>query len=288
MLEITWSGLALEIQTTMWLSITGGDLSPRVNGSKLPMWRPVRVKAGSVLSFQMPITGCRAYLAISGGFQVDPVMDSYSTYIRAGIGGYEGRPLQKGDVLHTRPSNLPLNPNEDSRLDDGDYYAVPWSVSAEDYALHKEQRRVRVLRGRQFEDFDNQSQQHWLGQAYQVTPQSDRMGYRLSGSPLQLISAKEYISEPVSLGTVQVPADGQPIILMADRQTLGGYPKIAQVISVDIPRIAQIPPGGRLLFEEVTLSEAESLYCRRSREMRVMEYMIRLKLKEETGWLSSI
>lgn len=279
-LEITWSGFAAEFQSDMWVAITGGDMSPAINGTKVPMWRPVLIKAGSVLSFQQRVTGCRAYLAVSGGFDVPMVMDSYSTYLRAEIGGYEGRALKKGDELNAHPSRLPLV-SPGSHLDEFPcFFTVKWSVSADLYAATDQEAVVRVQRGRQYDDFDDGSKLAWFREPFQVTPQSDRMGYRLSGPLLQLSQEKEYVSEPVSIGTVQVPADGQPIILMADRQTLGGYPKIAQAASVDIPLIAQLAPGGMIRFKEITLAEAEQLYTDHVREVRLTEAMIKLKLKE--------
>ncbi|MEC0256288.1 5-oxoprolinase subunit C family protein [Paenibacillus lautus] len=279
-LEITWSGFAVEFHSDRWVAITGGDLSPSIEGVKVPMWRPVLIKAGRVLRFQQPVTGCRAYMAVSGGFDVCQVMGSSSTYLRARIGGFEGRPLKKGDTLHAHPSRLPLVSSKRYLDDYGGFLTVKWAVSAEGYPGPGQEAVIRVLKGRQYDDFDEGSKQALLGERFTVTPQSDRMGYRLSGPLLQLSHAKEYISEPVALGTVQVPADGQPIILMADRQTLGGYPKIAQVATVDISLIAQLSPGAAIRFAEISLADAEQLYTAHVRELRMLETMIKLKLKE--------
>ncbi|MGO4790120.1 biotin-dependent carboxyltransferase family protein [Paenibacillus sp. 2KB_20] len=279
-LEITWSGFAVEFHSDRWVAITGGDLSPSIEGVKVPMWRPVLIKAGRVLSFQQPVTGCRAYMAVSGGFDVCQVMSSRSTYLRAGIGGYEGRPLKKGDTLFAHPSQLPLVMSERYLDDYGGFLTVNWAVSAEGYPGSGQEAVIRVLKGRQYDDFDAISKQALFEEQFTVTPQSDRMGYRLSGPQLQLSYAKEYISEPVALGTVQVPADGRPIILMADRQTLGGYPKIAQVATVDISLIAQLSPGAAIRFAGISLAEAEQLYTAHVREFRMLEAMIKFKLKE--------
>lgn len=279
-LEITWSGFAVEFHSDRWVAITGGDLSPSIEGVKVPMWRPVLIKAGRVLRFQQPVTGCRAYMAVSGGFDVNHVMGSSSTYLRAGIGGYEGRPLKTGDTLHAHPSMVPVVSSERYLDDYGGFLTAKWAVSAERYPGPGQETLIRVLKGRQYDDFDDGSKQALFGERFTVTPQSDRMGYRLSGPLLQLTHAKEYISEPVALGTVQVPADGQPIILMADRQTLGGYPKIAQVATVDISLIAQLSPGAAIRFAGISLAEAEQLYAAHVREFRMLESMIKLKLKE--------
>jgi antagonist of KipI len=133
--------------------------------------------------------------------------------------------------------------------------------------------------GRQYEDFDEVSQHGFFHQPFRIRPESDRMGYRLTGPDLRLTKAKEYVSEAVALGTIQVPADGQPIILMADRQTLGGYPKIAQIASVDIPLVAQLQPGGTLRFREITLREAERLRDERERELAIVREMIKRKIE---------
>ncbi|KOR89741.1 biotin-dependent carboxyltransferase family protein [Paenibacillus solani] len=279
-LEITWSGFAVEFERSLWVAITGGDLTPTIDGERVPMWRPVLIKAGSCLSFQQPVAGCRAYLAVSGGFDVPIMMNSYSTYLRAGIGGYEGRALKKGDTLSVRLSRLPLEAPERFLDEYGGFFTVRWFVSAGGYTDSNREIEIRVLKGRQYDDFDEFSQQALFDEFFTVTPQSDRMGYRLSGPTLQVIHSNEYISEPVAVGTVQVPADGQLIILMADRQTLGGYPKIAQIASVDIPLLAQLPAGGKIRFREISLPEAEQLSSARIRELRLIEAMIKRKLKE--------
>lgn len=279
-LEITWSGFVVKFQHSLWIAITGGDLMPTIDGERVPMWRPVLIKAGSCLSFQQPVAGCRAYLAVSGGFDVPIMMNSYSTYQRAGIGGYEGRALQKGDKLPVHPSKLSLDAPRRFLNEYGGFFTVRWSVLAGGYADSNGETGIRVLKGRQYDDFEDLSQKSFFSESFTVTPQSDRMGYRLSGPTLRVTHSNEYISEPVALGTVQVPTDGQPIILMADRQTLGGYPKIAQIASVDIPLLAQLPAGGKIRFKEVSLQEAEQLSRDRIRELRLIEAMIKRKLKE--------
>ncbi|WP_106765819.1 biotin-dependent carboxyltransferase family protein [Paenibacillus faecalis] len=278
-LELTWSGFTAEFGQDQWVAITGADFSPAIEGVSVPMWRPVFVRKGSRLTFHKPVSGCRAYLAVAGGMDVPEVMGSRSTYLRAGIGGFHGRALQPGDVLDVRAGGFSAPA---TRLNKGDFfYSVKWSIPAAVFLKDDHQPIIRVIRGNQFDDFDAESRRSLFDQTFQVTSQSDRMGYRLSGSPLRLSTPKEYISEAVTPGTVQVPADGQPIILMADCQTHGGYPKIAQVASVDIPLVAQVPPGGCIRFNEITLQEAEALLIDRSRKLRLLSRMIDIKLKEE-------
>ena len=280
-LEITLAGPALQFNDDRLIAITGGDLSPEVNGFAVPLWRPVYLKKGSVLRFGACKSGCRAYLAVAGGYHIDNVMGSKSTYLRAGIGGFNGRALQASDHLALNP------PGEQSdrfiqhlgrRPGGAAFTAAEW------YASHSYIREVlpaatvRVVRGEQFELFDAGSVEQFLQGVFQVSTQSDRMGYRLNGPSMRLKEAAEMISEAVSLGTIQVPPDGNPIILLADRQTAGGYPKIAQVVSGDVDKLAQVKPGGKIRFKEITLEEAERLYMEKELMIGNLHTAVRLKL----------
>lgn len=277
-LEITWSGFSVRVEEDGWIAVAGGDLSPRIGDMPVPMWRPVYVRKDSVLTFHHVRSGCRAYLAVSGGLDVPKVMDSRSTYLRAGIGGWQGRPLRTGDRLSAYPSRLSHRSVDLSKLE-GFFYAPRWSVLPGKIPATGQEMTVRAMPGRQYEDFDEASRRGFFRQPFRIRPESDRMGYRLTGPDLRLTKAKEYVSEAVALGTIQVPADGQPIILMADRQTLGGYPKIAQIASVDIPLVAQLQPGGTLRFKEITLREAERLRGERERELAIIREMIKRKIE---------
>lgn len=277
-LEITWSGFSAEFEKGMWISITGGDMGASIDGYKAPMWRPLYVRKGAVLSFKRPVNGCRVYLALGGGVDVPVMMGSRSTYLRAGVGGWQGRALRSGDLLPVKPGEL----YAPADLTGGKpFHSVNWSIPPTQRPAIHNMAEIRVTRGRQFDDFEEGSRQRIFSEIYRVAPQSDRMGYRLNGEPLRLEREREYISESVVHGTVQVPADGQPIMLTADRQTHGGYPKIAQVIAADLPLIAQIPPGGAVRFCEIGLPEAEAAYMESVRHLRLLAAAIRLRLKEE-------
>ncbi|MDF9840758.1 MULTISPECIES: biotin-dependent carboxyltransferase family protein [unclassified Paenibacillus] len=281
-LEMTLMGPSLLIKNDTLLAITGGDLSPVIDKQPVPMWRPLYVKGGSVLEFGACKSGCRAYLAVAGGYHIPAVMGSKSTYLRAGIGGYEGRALKEGDELALETMgekskrlmrSLQKSAGEDTLA------STPWYAGGS-ILKHAGDILVRVTRGSQFERFDDVSRNRLYSEPFQITPQSDRMGYRLSGPALQLEEPFEMISEGVCLGTVQVPPDGNPIILLADRQTVGGYPSIAQVAVVDIALIAQMKPGQKLAFQEITAREAEKLYLDRERDMEEMRSAISLKLAQ--------
>lgn len=241
-LEMTMAGPLLAFHTDTLVAVCGAKFAG------VPAWQPMVVKAGEVLSLAELETGCRGYMAVAGGFAVPAVLSSASTYLRAGLGGLEGRALRKGDKLSAGPA----------------LHAMPadvehWHISPTVLPAYSTQPVVRVVRGAQWDWFAEEAQYKFLEGRYSVLPKSDRMGLRLIGTQLLLKEPREMISESVAFGSVQVPPEGQPIVLMADRQTIGGYPRIAEVISVDLPLLAQLRPGDRLVFTLVTLEEAQAL-----------------------------
>ncbi|MCY6485122.1 biotin-dependent carboxyltransferase family protein [Clostridium aestuarii] len=281
-LEATLIGPKILIKEDTLISICGGDLSPQINNCDVPMWRPVYVKGGSILSFSKCVVGSRTYVAFAGSFNIEKIMESKSTYMRAEIGGYEGRALKKGDVLKLNDISHIGNRIANNLLKDVNCYgfaATKWFIGGEVLPKYDASPIVRVIADGQYDCFDDESKKNFFQNKFMITSQSDRMGYRLKGNNLSLKEPLEMISEAVSLGTVQVPADGNPIILLADRQTTGGYPKIAQVISVDIPIIAQLKPGDRLGFQKISLEEAQSLYI--LREMYIEDLKRGIKIKME-------
>lgn len=279
-LEMTLLGPTLRLTRDTLLAITGGDLSPEIEGEKLPMRKPVWVKGGSVLKFGACRSGYRAYLAFAGGLDIPEVMGSKSTYLRAGIGGYQGRALKEGDEIGVKTptgqsltwlKKVPDNPSGCS------FASTSWFIAGESIPKGSKPVRIRATKGSQFENFTKDSQAQFFSDTFKLSAQSDRMGYRLSGLAMNLTQKLEMISEAVALGTVQVPPDGNPIILLADRQTVGGYPRIAQVAVADIPLIAQLKPGDFIQFEEIALTEAEQLY--REKEKFIQEVKTAIKLR---------
>ncbi|WP_100371713.1 biotin-dependent carboxyltransferase family protein [Bacillus sp. FJAT-45037] len=278
-LEITLTGPTLEIKTDVLLSITGGNLSPSIGNRQLPLWRPVFVKKGSIIRFGKGLSGCRAYVAVAGGFNVADVMGSKSTYIRAEIGGFHGRALQEGDEIRIgkgESAHFHYFSNTLKKSGTKLFYAPTWRTKSH-VNQAKNEVLIRVMQGTHHDLFTEEAQKQFFTSSFHVTPQSDRMGYRLKGPQLELNKEYDVISEAVPLGTIQVPSDGNPIILLADRQTTGGYPRIGQVISVDIPKLAQLKPGEKIVFNEVTLEEAENLYLMREREFKDVKMGIWLK-----------
>jgi antagonist of KipI len=274
-LEITLFGPTLEFETDELIAITGGDLQPAIDGNVAPMWRPILIRKGSVLKFKSAINGCRAYVAFAGGIDVPEVMGSKSTYLRAAIGGLHGRALQKRDVFESGTFNR-LSRAFVHQLERMTTH-IPWSVNYTEFISFNKTQTIRVLRGAEFKRFDLASQQAFLSSRYTLTAQADRMGYRLEGESLHLSEKFELLSEGVTYGTIQVPSNGKPIILMADRQTTGGYPKIGQVISVDLPCLAQMQPNANMEFKEVSLEQAEIELIMQEQMLRKLALGIRFK-----------
>ena len=260
-LEVTLSGPSLRFRSSAVIAVTGADLSPSINGSPIGAWGSTAVQQGDVLTFEGQESGTRAYLAVAGGLDVPMVMGSKSTFMKAGIGGFEGRALKTGDMLMTR---LPSSSTGVSER------RIPRSlVPSYDSSLP-----IRVMLGPQDDRFTEEGLGVFLGEAFMVSAQSDRMGYRLQGPKVKHVSGPDIISDGIPFGGVQVSGDGQPIVLMADRGTSGGYTKPATVISADLGKVAQRMPGDEIRFQKVTLEEAhKALAQQESGVERVKEYL---------------
>ena len=273
-LEITLHGTTLQFEEETLIAITGANFLPTINDNPAPLWSPILVKKDSVLKFHTAIDGSRAYLAIAGGIDIPEVMGSKSTYLRASIGGFKGRALQKGDVLPlTHSKNLETETSTTNQKN-----KVNWSINYNELINFRKHQIIRVIQGTDFDRFDKESQQKLWTEVFTISLQSDRMGFRLEGSSLSLSENFELLSEGVTFGTIQIPPSGQPIILMADRQTTGGYPKIGQVISADLPTLAQLQPKATIEFKEVTLEEAEHAFIQNEQKINLIKKAINYKL----------
>lgn len=247
-IEVTLMGLKVRVLECVTIAVTGGDLQPSLNGHPFPMWRSHEVEKGDELSFQGPKTGCRAYLAVSGGIDVPWVLGSRSTNLRASFGGLEGRPLRQGDVLLA--------------CCDGKFRSAKDRVFPETAVPSFLSRiRVRTVPGPQADHFPQEALDRFHDADFEVTPRSDRTGIRLAGPSIQRKPglAGSIISEGVVPGAVQVPGDGNPILILGETVT-GGYRKIATVISTDVPLLGQARPGHRIRFQAVTLEEAHKAF----------------------------
>ncbi|MEO6985383.1 MAG: biotin-dependent carboxyltransferase family protein [Paralcaligenes sp.] len=256
-LEITLTGPQLRFNAPCCIAISGADLSPSLNGRALPANRPIIARAGDLLKFGQRKSGARAYLAFHGGVDLWNVLGSLSTHLPGQFGGYHGRALKKDDHLTLRTA-LSVQGIDDlaARL---------WNVKIYLPAILGLMPRtsIRALRGEHSRLFTTQSIRQFFSAGFRISPHSNRMGYRLENTCLALAQPQQLLSEATGFGTVQVPADGNPIILMADRQTTGGYPKIAHVATVDLPFLAQCMPGETLRFTEIDLTSAQQLDSQR-------------------------
>ena len=259
LLEAALVGPELKFFKDSWIAVTGAA----VEG--VETWRPVKVKAGQTVSLARISGGARAYLAVAGGFEIPRVLGGTGTLLRAGIGGLGGRALQAGDRLAAGTTTMKEA-------------TAGWSAATEFRAAGAEEVTVRFVRGLQWDWFAPASRQVFASKSFVITPRSDRMGLRLDGPALKLKEPRELVSEGVGFGSVQVPPDGRPIVLMADRQTLGGYPKIGHVIAVDLPLLAQARAGVKVNFIEISLAEAQALYLEEERAIAMFRAGVAARL----------
>lgn len=236
-LEITWIGPTLRVTRDALIAVCGADFELWVGRLPVPTWHSVVMRAGQVLRFGERRSGARAYLAVDGGIALPPYLGSQATYLPGGFGGLEGRALRAGDQLPLHPGN-------------GDPFAragrawpraqrPPYSAAP----------LLRVILGPQAEAFSETGIATLLNATYTLSPTSDRMGARLVGPAIAHAGETGIVSDGVIAGCIQAPPDGQPIIMLADHQTTGGYPKIATVIQADLPLLAQLMPGDRVRFQ---------------------------------------
>ncbi len=244
-LEATLKGPTLEFTADTCIAVTGGNLWPVLSGHKVPMYQAVPVRAGQVLSFDLAESGSRAYIAFAGGLDLPLSMGSRSTYAKAKIGGLNGRKLQEGDVIGFRAPKATL-PLMEKRIAFTENFSAKESV-------------IRVILGPQEDAFTPEGIETFLTGTYTVTPKTDRVGCQLAGPSIQHVKDGNIISDGISNGAVQVPSDGAPIVILADRQTVGGYTKIANVITVDLPRMGQMKMNDRIRFQAVDIDYAQDL-----------------------------
>lgn len=264
-LEFTLMGPTILFTQPTVIALTGADFQPLLNGVTCPMWRPVAIQAGDQLKLATARKGARGYLAVQGGLQIPDVLQSKSTYLRGGLGGYEGRALQKGDVLAYQSLKTPST-------------TCKWFVDYKDVVCFEGQVKIRVMQGTEWEMFTHNSIEQFTATTYTITKDADRMGYCLVSETILIRQEQvELLSEAVTFGTIQVPPNGQPIILMADRQTTGGYPKIAQVATIDLPKLAQLQPGQIIQFEWISVKQAQQLLIAREIFLKKLQAFIALK-----------
>lgn len=241
-LEMTVLGVTARFTQDTVICVSGADFGAKINDKPIKRNKAYKINNGDILSMGAAKSGMRAYLAVAGGIVGEYVFGSASTNLKFAFGGHFGKKLQSGDVLSIGTGAFPLG-----EID-------KWEISESEYSKDAQ---LRVVLGPQNEMFTDEDIRLFLSQEYEVNAQSDRMGIRLSGEPLKSKNGMDIISDGIVFGSVQVPNSGEPIILMADHQTTGGYAKIATVISVDLPRASQLSAGNTVRFKSVTVEEAE-------------------------------
>ncbi len=239
-LEFTLQGPNVEVLNDTVIAVTGGWCQMYVNGELQPLYAPIELVAGDQVSFSKMTKGVRGYLCVQGGIDVPQVMGSRSTYLRGQVGGFSGRHLKSGDVLS---SALPEKP-----------FQAP--LPTEMWPDFASQISVDVVMGPQMDYFTEQGIETFLSKTYNISEAADRMGYRLSGPEIEHSSEADIISDGIPLGAIQVPGHRQPIIMMKDRQTTGGYPKIATVASYEIYKLGQAKPGDKIKFNKISINQA--------------------------------
>ncbi len=245
-IEVTLGGFQAEFLSSAHVALAGADPQASLNGRPIACWASHRVKAGDVLKLEPPVLGCRTVLSIAGGIDVPIVLGSRSTCLLGGFGGYRGRALQPGDLIECgeqRGSPLP-------------------QVPASCIPPYSDEPVLRAVPGPQDDAFTEEGLAVFFSSVYEVTPRSDRMGCFLKGPEITHRWGADLLSDGIVPGSIQVPGNRQPVLLLADAQTTGGYAKIATVVSIDLPLAAQLRPGSRVRFEPVSLLEARAMHLR--------------------------
>lgn len=247
-LEMTMTGGTFRFPQGGVVALTGSDFGATLDGVPVAPWAAMQARRDQTLTLGPTRSGARCYLCVHGGIAVQPFLGSASTHLLSGLGGFDGRPLREGDRLPIASNDAHANPP-----------LHPQSISPEFLSRLAPRRTLRVTAGPQSDWFPESSRRSFYESAYRLTEDSNRMGIRLLGASVPCSSAGEMITEGVSLGAIQVPPGGQPIILFVEQQTTGGYPKIANVISADMHIVGQLRPRDEIHFEFVALEAARAL-----------------------------
>ncbi|HEY8959353.1 biotin-dependent carboxyltransferase family protein [Chitinophaga sp.] len=274
-IELHFPASAFLFETDAMIALSGADFGAVINGRPLDINRPVLVSRQTVLRFSRPVSGARCYLAVKGGLVLQPWLGSYSTHLKAGAGGVEGRSLKKNDRLHFKAGSIPP-----SWLRGKEAVALPWTADVNH--LYTTKSLIHTLPGSQWSLLQENARKQFTSAAFRLTEQSDRMGFRLNGPPLAIQPQKEQLSAGITRGTIQLLPDGQLIILMADHQTTGGYARLAHVITADMPALAQHMPQQELHFSMTDEKAAMAKLWKQEQDLHLLQNACKLRLEE---WL---
>lgn len=270
-LEMHFPAAEIVFEEAVLMALCGADFTAEINGEALPVLHPVMIQKGSVLKFKKNVTGARVYLAVSGGYISSEWLNSNSTNLTVKAGGFEGRPLQKNDRLL-----LTRNAFDTFLFKDASFIPLPWSPNFSGFYTNH---TFQFIPGAEYHYLNSVSAKRFENNYFTILLQSNRMGYRLKGESLELQNHKEMISSAVTKGTIQLLPDGQLIILLADHQTTGGYPRIGHVISSHIASLAQMRAGEKIDFRQTTLPDAEEQLFKQQRDLQLLQNACTFRLQ---------
>lgn len=249
-LEMTLMGITAVLEGEGVVALTGADMGACLDGIPVERYCAIPVRGKSRLTMGMAKNGCRGYLAVSGGIDVAPVMGSRSTDVKCSLGGLEGRLLKAGDELHSGTDSAEAAETE---ILQKELLALPRPVKFDAAPT------VRVVEGPQADWFSEEARSRFYESEYKVSGESDRMGMRLEGESVESLHGVDIVSDGIAFGSIQIPKNGKPIVMMADHQTIGGYAKLGTVCSFDLPKLAQLKPGDKVHFEKISIEKAQFL-----------------------------
>ena len=275
-LELTNGDAHMKCETGILISCCGDGSRLIVDGRELSYWKTLYLPAATEFRFKPSKTGCRTYVAIAGGWQADLVMGSVATYLPVRLGGISGRALHAGDEISGSEDLSVISMTMLSRLESRSVNYYNWGVHPGSF-IDYQPGTVRVIPKQEFEWFDEFSKEVFYKDSFRLSLLSNRMGYQLDGEPLERIKdyqQRQLLSTSVTMGTIQVTASGRMIILMADCQTTGGYPRLAQVAAIDLPVCAQLKPGDTIQFREISMALAETALLQLQNDITILEKTI--------------
>jgi antagonist of KipI len=266
LIEIHFPGPQILFEKDALVCITGGDFVPTLNDDPIPSWQPVLIRKNTVLQFSAKNNGARVYMSVAGGFILEKWLNSYSTNLKAAIGGWQGRKLEKNDQLLFGAASV--SPGVLFRTEDN-FEPLRWRPAYQEvYANPSE---IFFIKGNEWNELGSDSRKELTGSSFTIQGLSDRMGYQLNGHPVSLECRKEFVSSAVSFGTIQLLPNGQLVILMADHQTTGGYSRIGHVISAHLPKLAQLNAGSSFHLVPVEIDVAEQMLISQHQELKLIQ-----------------
>lgn len=265
-LEMHFPAPAIRFEKPAIFALGGADFSAELNNSPIETNRGYFAESGDILRFKKKLYGNRAYLSVDGGFAIEPVLASASTNLLARFGGFKGRKIDSGERVNFK---IPFTKHEFEKSN--------VKISNSLIPFYRKFPTVRVTAGAEFENLTALGEQNFLKTDFLISPESNRMGFRLAGEPVFLHDHQEIVSSAVDFGTIQLLPDGQMIILMADHQTTGGYPRLANIISTDLPLAAQLSANDKIAFELVSLAEAENRLLEFEKNLNILKTAVRFR-----------